>query len=57
VRRGRGSAFLRGAFGFRLGGRSRILAPIVAAKLEDDVVVERAGVRLFVGDAEFGKPL
>jgi hypothetical protein len=51
------SPLIRFALGFWSGRRSRVLAPVVAAQLENHVVVERAGMRLFVGDAEFGKTL
>jgi hypothetical protein len=53
---GRG-AVLRGAFEFAAGWRFRILVPVVAAQLVHDVVVQRAGVRLFVRNAQFGKLL
>jgi hypothetical protein len=39
------------------GRRSRVLVSIVTAQLQDHVVVKRAGVSLFVGDAKFGEPL
>jgi hypothetical protein len=45
--------------GFRLaaGWRFRVLVPVVAAQLQHYVVVQRAGVRLFIRDAQFGELL
>jgi len=45
--------------GFVLGGGGRlgILMPVVAAQLVHYVVVQRAGVRLFIRDAQFGELL
>jgi len=55
--RRRGNPVLRRIFMFAGGCRARILVSVVAAQLEDHVVLKRTGVRLFVGDAEFGEPL
>jgi hypothetical protein len=45
--------------GFELatGWRFRILVPVVAAQLVHYIVVQRAGVRLFIRDAQLGKLL
>jgi hypothetical protein len=52
-----GGAVCWGGFELAAGWRFRILVPVVAAQLEHYVVVQRAGVRLFVGDAQFGELL
>jgi hypothetical protein len=57
--------FLRAGAGVVLGGvvvsgggrRIRILVAVISAQLEDYVVFQRAGVRLFIRDAEFGELL
>jgi hypothetical protein len=51
-----GGAVLRG--GFVPGGRSRrILMPVVDAELVHHVIFQRAGVRLFISNAQFGELL
>jgi len=50
-----GGAVLRGGFDVAAGWRFRILMPVVAAQLEHYVVFQRAGVRLFIRDAQFGE--
>jgi hypothetical protein len=50
-----GSAVLRGGFELGAGWRFRVLMPVVAAQLKHYVVVQRAGVRLFIRDAQFGE--
>jgi len=49
------SAVLSGGFGFAAGRGFRILMPVIAAQLQHHVVFQRAGVRLFIRDAEFGE--
>jgi hypothetical protein len=50
-----GGAVLRGGFELAGGWRFGILVPVVAAELVHYVVVQRAGVRLFIRDAQFGE--
>ena len=52
-----GDAVLRGSFDFAAGWRFGIGVPIVAPQLIHYVVVQRAGVRLFIRDSQFGELL
>jgi hypothetical protein len=52
-----GRPVLGGGFELAAGCRFRILVPVVAAQLKHYVVVQRAGVRLFIRDAQFGELL
>jgi hypothetical protein len=52
-----GRPVLRGGFELAAGGRFCIGVPVVAAQLQHYVVVQRAGVRLFIRDAQFGELL
>jgi hypothetical protein len=54
---GCGGPFLGSALVFQGGGGNRAFLSVIAAQLEDDVVVKGAGVRFLVRDAEFGEPL
>jgi len=50
-----GGAVLRGSFQLGAGWRLGVLMPVVPAQLVHHVVVQRAGVRLFIRDAQFGE--
>jgi hypothetical protein len=50
-------AVLRGVFGFAAGWEFPLIVAVIAAQFADYVVFQRTGVRLFIGDAEFGELL
>jgi hypothetical protein len=52
-----GGPVLRGGFVLAARWRFGILVPVVAAQLVHYVVVQRAGVRFFIRDAQFGELL
>jgi hypothetical protein len=52
-----GGAVLRGGFDLAARWRFDILVPIISAQLIHYVVVQRAGVRFFIRDAQFGELL
>jgi hypothetical protein len=54
---GVGWPVLWGGFEFAAGRRFGVLMPIVAAQLKHHVVVQRAGVRFFIRDSQFGELL
>jgi len=52
-----GGAVLRGGFEVAAGWRLGVVMTVVAAQLVHYVVVQRAGVRLFIRNAQFGELL
>ena len=52
-----GCVVLRSGFVLSGGRRFGVLMPVIAAQLIHHVVVQRAGVRFFIRDAQFGELL
>jgi hypothetical protein len=47
----------RGFVGFAAGWKLPIVVAVIATQFDDYVVFQRAGMRLFISDAEFGELL